>query len=312
LKPVVADMNGDGKSDLVQIAGNLGVVVFLSNGDGTYNQAAAISPGQNTVSVAVADFNNDGLPDVVSTTPDVTSVSINTTLRVDSVVNAASLAMNQPVAPGSLVTIFGAGLGPATGVASSSGSLPDSIAGVSVTFSGIPAALSFVSARQIDAQVLWEISGGANVVVAVSGALTAAFGVSTAPLAPGVYATASGQAFAFNSDGSLAGPNGFILGVPSHPAVAGDTLTVLANGLGPVTPSIADGATSSDAVRTAGSTPVFIGGVACNVPFAGLSSTQVGVNQLNVVVPPGVHGVVPLQINAGGIVTAPSVTIAVQ
>ncbi len=311
LKPVVADMNGDGKSDLIQIAESLGVVVFLSNGDGTYNQAAAISPGQNTVSVAVADFNNDGLPDIVSTTADVTSVSINTTVRVDSVVNAASLAVNQPVASGSLVTIFGAGLGPATGVASSGGSLPDSIAGVSVTFNGIPAPLSFVSARQINAQVPWEISGEANVVVAVSGALTAAFSVATGPIAPGVYDT-SGQAFAFNSDGSIAGPSGSILGVPSHPAVAGDTLAVLANGLGPVTPSIADGAASSDAVRTVGSTPVFIGGLACDVPFAGLSSTQVGVNQLNVVVPAGVHGVVPLQINAGGIVTAANVTIAVQ
>src|SRR5580658_3871328 len=168
-------MNGVGKFDLIQSARSLGVLALLSNGDGTYNQAAAISPGQNTVAVAVADFNNDGLPDIVSTTANVTSVSINTTLRVDSVVNAASLASNQPLAPGSLVTIFGAGIGPATGVASSGGSLPDSIAGVSVTFNGIPAPLSFVSARQINAQVPWEISGDANVVVDVNGAFTEAF-----------------------------------------------------------------------------------------------------------------------------------------
>ncbi len=61
-----------------------------------------------------------------------------------------------------------------------------------------------------------------------------------------------------------------------------------------------------------GSTPVFIGGVACDVTFAGLSSTLMGVKQLSVVVPAGVHGVVPLLINAGGIVTAPSATITVQ
>jgi uncharacterized protein (TIGR03437 family) len=302
-KPVVADMNGDGKSDLIQSARSLGVLVLLSNGDGTYNQAAAISPGQNTVAVAVADFNNDGLPDIVSTTANVTSVSINTTLRVDSVVNAASLASNQPLAPGSLVTIFGAGIGPATGVASSGGSLPDSIAGVSVTFNGIPAPLSFVSARQINAQVPWEISGDATVVVEVNGAHAEALRVATAPIAPGVF-NISGQAFAFNSDGTIAGQ--------AHPAAAGDALTVLANGLGPVTPPIADGAVSSDALRTTGPTPVFIGGIACHVPFAGLSSTQVGVNQLNVMVPAGVHGVVPLQINAGGIITAATVTIAVQ
>lgn len=310
-KPVVADMNGDGKSDLIQIAGSLGTVVFLSNGDGTYNQAAAISPGQGIVAAAVADFNNDGLPDIVSSTTNVTSVSINTTRRVDSVVNAASLARNQPVGPGSLVTIFGAGIGPATGVALSGGSLPDSVAGVSVTFNGIRAPLVYVSARQINAQVPWEIRGEANVVVDVNGALTAAFRVATAPIAPGVFDSA-GQAFAFNSDGSIAGPSGSILGVQSHPAVAGDTLTVLANGLGAVTPSIADGAVSSDALRTAGPTPVFIGGIECHVPFAGMSSTQVGVNQLKVVVPAGVHGVAPLEINAGGIITAATVTIAVQ
>ncbi len=309
-KPVIADMNGDGKSDLIQIAGNLGVVVLWSNGDGTYKQAAAILPGQQAKAVAVADFNNDGLPDIVSSTSNVTTVSINTSLRVDSVVNAASLAARQPVAPGSLVTIFGAGIGPVTGVARNGESLPDSVAGVSVTFNDIPAPLSFVSSRQINAQVPWQISGDANVLVTVNGA-TAAFRVQTARIAPGVFNIA-GHALAFNSDGSIAGPSGSISGIPSHPAVAGETLTVFANGLGPVAPAITDGVASSDALRTAGSTPVFIGGIECHAPFVGLSSTQVGVNELKVVVPAGVHGVVPLQINAGGIVTEANVTIAVQ
>jgi uncharacterized protein (TIGR03437 family) len=191
------------------------------------------------------------------------------------------------------------------------GSALDSLAGVSVTFNEVPAPLLYVSARQINAQVPWEISGDANVVVTVNGASSTVFHLATAPIAPAVFNT-SGQAFAFNSDGSLAGPSGTIQGIPSHPAAAGDTLKVLANGLGPVTPSIPDGAASIDAVRTVGSTPVFIGGVACHVPFAGLSSTMVGVNQMSVVVPTGVHGVVPLQINAGGIVTTPNVTIAIQ
>ena len=57
---------------------------------------------------------------------------------------------------------------------------------------------------------------------------------------------------------------------------------------------------------------MFIGGIACDVPVVGLSSTQVGVNQLSVIVPPGVHGIVPLQINAGGIITDAAVAIAVQ
>jgi len=301
-QPVVADMNGDGKSDLVQIGTPSGLSVFLSNGDGSFTDAADLTPAQYPVAIAVADFNNDGLPDIVSAGASVTTVLIDTTVRINSIVNAASLAADQPVAPGSLVAILGMGL---------AHSVPSSSVGESVTFNGIPAPLVYISPQQINAQVPWEVSGDVEVVVTNGSSLlsTPSFKISTASIAPGVYAT-NGQAFAFNSDGAIAGPAGSILGIPSHPAAAGDTLTVLANGLGPTTPSVPDGGTSADAV--VGSTPVFIGGVECGVPFAGLSPAQYGVNQLSVVVPAGVHGIVPLQINAGGIITTPKVTIAVQ
>ena len=104
-KPVIADMNGDGRSDLIQTVPS-GLSVLLSTGDGKFTDAADIIPGQEPVSVAVADFNNDGLPDIVSTTANLTSVLINTTLRIDAVVNAAVTngSARQSVAPGSLVT----------------------------------------------------------------------------------------------------------------------------------------------------------------------------------------------------------------
>jgi uncharacterized protein (TIGR03437 family) len=137
----------------------------------------------------------------------------------------------------------------------------------------------------------------------VNGAAVGQLSVATAPIAPGVFTTA-GQAQALHADGTLASA--------SHPAAAGETLTVYANGLGPVSPPIADGAASSDAVRMVASTPVFIGGVRCDVTFAGLSSTLLGVNQLSVVVPAGVHGIVPLVMNAGGIISTAAVTVAIQ
>jgi uncharacterized protein (TIGR03437 family) len=327
--PVVADMNGDGKTDLVQPAGLSGVDVLISNGDGTFSSPmqalSARDPYQSWITAAVADFNNDGLPDIVASTGEVTVVSSNTTARIDSVVNAASLDPKETVAPGSLVAIFGAGLGPHPGLARIGTDGPSL-----VTFNGIPATTLYSSATQINAQVPWEISGDAKVIVTYNG-LSGSLKVSTAPIAPGIFNfltvpighaflgdSVTHLAFAFNSDGTVAGLDEPFIGgsfpnlVPSHPAVAGDTLTVYANGLGPVSPSIADGVPSSDVVRTAGPTPAFIGGIACDVSFAGLSSTQLGVNVLNVVVPAGVHGLVPIQINAGGIITSDTIKIAVQ
>ena len=60
----VADLNGDGKADLVFPNGN-GISVFLGNGNGTF-QAQTVYPGIGDA-VVVADMNGDGRPDIVTT-----------------------------------------------------------------------------------------------------------------------------------------------------------------------------------------------------------------------------------------------------
>src|SRR6266704_3113392 len=78
----VADVNGDGKLDLLvanfctatPCGGDGTVGVLLGNGDGTFQPAVTYdSGGQNAVSIAVADVNSDGKPDAVVTDNCVTS-----------------------------------------------------------------------------------------------------------------------------------------------------------------------------------------------------------------------------------------------
>jgi uncharacterized protein (TIGR03437 family) len=242
-------------------------------------------------------------------------------------VNAASFGAGQPVAPGSLVAIFGTQL---AGQLAAADTVPLSTTlgadSVSVTFNGIAAPLDFVSGGQINAQVPWDvlapgINGTANVVVTRNGVASVADPVVVNQFAPGVFA-ASGHAIAIiatdPSDpryASLAAPPGSIPGLTTFAARPGDILIVYATGLGPVSPAVLSGHDSLDQLRS--TTPdraaALIGNVPATVLFSGLTPQFPGVYQVNVQVPATapLGNAIPIQVQIGGVISAATASIAI-
>ena len=238
-------------------------------------------------------------------------------ITAGGVLNGASFTKGQAVAPGSLVSIFGSNLASSL-LQGDTVPLSTGLGGTSATFNGTPAGLYFVSQGQINAQIPWDIplsTGSVNMVVTAPGGTSSNFSVPVAGLSPGIFSIppGAGYAIAINADGSVAAPVGAIAGIATRPAKVGDTLVVLANGLGAVDTPIANGAASLDALRNTVTKPVvLIGGQAASVPFSGLTPQFPGVNQLNVVVPNvSIGDSVPIQIQEGGITSPSSVVISI-
>ncbi len=239
------------------------------------------------------------------------------------VLNGASFDKTQPVSPGALISIFGSNLAATTATADSI-PLSTALGSVSVSVNGVNAPLNGVfhsaSGDQINAQLPWTTqAGSAQVVVTNNGVASAAQTFQVGSVAPGIFSVnfGVGQAIAINPDGSLAAPAGSIPGLATKPAKIGDQggLIILATGLGAVTPSVSDGANSTDALRTTVVTPVvLVGGVQQQVLFSGLSPQFVGVNQINILLAAGTPtgNSIPIQIQMGGLTSTSQVTIAVS
>jgi uncharacterized protein (TIGR03437 family) len=253
-------------------------------------------------------------------------------IRNGGIVNGASFEPGQPIAAGSLITIFGDALSTQTAQADTI-PLSATLAGVSVNFinasgSSLAAPMLFVypgdaasnAPTQLNVQVPWDIlppgaSGTVNVVVTRNGQTSQSVPVSIGQFSPGIFAS-NGRAIAVNNtDGTLAWPAGLIQGLTTHPAKPGDALIVYATGLGPLLEGPpANGQNSLDLLRHTATTPIaLIGGISAQVLFSGLTPQFVGVNQVNVVVPPNAPAgdAVPIQLQLGGITSTDKTTIAI-
>ena len=154
------------------------------------------------------------------------------------VVNAANYAeAPTPVAPGSLVSLFGLDLAPATAVAASR-PLPRELQGVQVLVGGVEAPLLAVvvgddGSSQINFQIPVELAGltYADVVVNNNGVFSAPQGIHVVPALPALFThsqTGTGTAAALHRD--------FEPVSTERPAVPGEKILLFATGLGETRP----------------------------------------------------------------------------
>ena len=168
----VADFNGDGFPDMaVANSGKNTVAVMLGSGTGTFKGSAgspfAVGINPYPSAIGVGDFNSDGKLDLAVTDlgdADV-SVLLNGFTITPVMVSAASFSASSPVAPGSIVSVFG-NYSVQTAISASSVPLPTCLAATGITmtdFSGVmtPLDLYYAAPSQINAFIPTTAATGA-------------------------------------------------------------------------------------------------------------------------------------------------------
>ncbi len=208
-------------------------------------------------------------------------------ISAGGVVSAATFQIGSGLSPGSLASAFGVGLADSTAVAEEY-PLPSDLGGGAMTFNGTVAVPQiFASPGQRNFQVPWELGGleEASLTVTIGEDTSPAVVVPLATVNPGIFVlNYSGQAAAMiaSTDGVVAGPEGSFLG--ARPAKPGETIEVLATGLGQVTNQPATGAAASadPASVTVASVTARVGDEPMTVTSSELLPSFAGIYQVKV------------------------------
>ena len=206
---------------LVNLFVNVGVDAFPDTYPLQLLNIVATDPSAQAVAATETDGSIAVQGDAASALP----------LQAWGVLNGASL-LPGPVAPGEIVTLFGAAIGPA-----------------SVLFDGVPAPILYSGPSQINLVVPFEVQNKPNTQVqVVQGTQTVAqLQVPVADASPAIFA----------ADGSGAGAGAILnqdysLNTPSTPAAKGSVVMIFATGAGQTDPQPAR-SNSSDPVNGRGS-----------------------------------------------------------
>ena len=195
-----------------------------------------------------------------------------------TMVNAATMTTG-PIAPGEIITVFGAGFDPNQ---------------TQLLFDGKPATIFYAGPGQINALAPADLAPNSitDIGIMVNGAQVAGVSSQVVNAAPGIFTTGNGtgQAAAVNEDGTI--------NSESNPAARGSIVSLYATGQG-------------QAVSTVN---LKVGAYTAELLYAGPAPGFPGLMQINARVPGGFlpPGVQPVVLSTGSVASQDGVTIAVR
>jgi uncharacterized protein (TIGR03437 family) len=284
------------------------VVVAAAKTSATFNISA--SPVSTTMLVPLTARMETG-----KITTNIILVPSGTKIAAATIVNGANYAEG-PVAPGELVTIFGSGVGPASGGAmnTASGTVATQLAESRVLFDGIPAPLFYTRSDQVNAVVPYSVRGRSSTRVKMEylGLTSDVLSVPVAAASPGIFTqdgSGTGQGAILNEDSSI--------NSAANPAQPGSIVVIYATGAGQMNPAVLDGAITGTAPLPKPVAPVSvtIGDIAARVIYAGAAPGLVaGALQVNARIPDGVVAgpQVSVRLTIGNLSSQAGVTVAIQ
>jgi uncharacterized protein (TIGR03437 family) len=219
---------------------------------------------------------------------------------LDRIVNSADFT--KPIAAGGLVSIFGSQLS-SMSLAAASAPLPTTLAESCLTVNGLVIPMIYVSPPQINAQLPFQMSGNADIVLKTPGGSSDALRTTVLPTAPAVFL--SGTAGPVTGIPVILRSTNGELVTPSNPIHPSDHISIYLTGMGQTMPQVPSGAPApSDPLSLVLVQPtVTLGGVNLPIEYAGLTPGSVGVYQINAAIP--FKGLpegfeIPLTITQGG------------
>lgn len=227
---------------------------------------------------------------------------------IDRIFNAAD--RSAVPSSGALVSIEGRNLSPVN-LATQEMPLPTALGESCLLVNGMPVPVLYVSPAQINAQMPYNIEGSSTLVLRTPGGVSNNFNFNVPPAAPGIFRVSVAGLDA-PVPAVYNGRNGLVA-TGSNPLKRGDTITILATGLGRTNPAVEAGvpAPSSPKVVTETTPTVSLGGVDLKVDFAGLPPGATGLYQINAQVsrsvPTGMS--IPLEIKQKGATTSVPVRV---